>query len=44
MRRIRTFALAALLILATIGTAAAPAAVTASVLKGDCIGGILICP
>jgi hypothetical protein len=44
MRRIRTLALAALLVLATIGAAAAPATVTAAVPNLICLGGTTICP
>jgi hypothetical protein len=44
MRRIRSIALAALLLLATIGAAAAPATVTAVVLKPICVSGTVLCP
>jgi hypothetical protein len=43
MHRVRTAALAAVLILATIGAAAAPATTTAVVRYDPCLGGTAIC-
>jgi hypothetical protein len=43
-QRIRTAALAAMLILATIGAAAAPAAATAVIRYDPCIGSTSYCP
>jgi hypothetical protein len=44
IQRIRTAAFAALLILATIGAAAAPAAATAVIRYDNCLGSATLCP
>jgi hypothetical protein len=42
--RIRTAALAVVLILATVGAAAAPAAATAVIRYDNCLGSATLCP